>query len=194
MINHINGKLVEKNPTHVVIECAGVGYFINISLYSYDHLPQGESCKLLTHLSIKEDAHTLYGFTSEEERKIFLLLISVSGVGTGTARLILSSLSPDEIKQAIGREDDALLTRIKGLGPKTAKRLILELKDKVDKVETGGDIFGAQGNRTRNEALSGLLVLGFDKKKSEGAIDSILSRNPGLSVEELIKSAIKTLY
>lgn len=193
MINHLNGRLVEKYPTHVVIECNGVGYLVHISLNTYENLPSGEACKILTYLSIKEDSHSLYGFMSEGERQLFLLLISVSGVGTNTARLILSSLSPTEIVQAISSEDDRLLTKIKGLGPKTAKRLILELKDKVEKL--GGEgISIPQGNKTKQEALSGLLVLGFDKKKAEAAVDSSWSVRPDSTVEELIKAAIKTLY
>lgn len=193
MINHLNGRLVEKHPTHVVLECNGVGYMVHISLYSYEHLPNTEACKLLTYLSIKEDSHSLFGFTSEGERVLFLLLISVSGVGTNTARLILSSLNPGEIIQAISSEDDRLLTKIKGLGPKTSKRLILELKDKVDKLAVG-DISMPAGNKIKQEALSGLLVLGFDKKKSELAVDSVWSARPDITVEELIKTAIKTLY
>lgn len=193
MIHHLNGRLVEKHPTHVVIECGGVGYLVNISLHTYEKLPQGEACKLLTYLSIKEDSHSLYGFFSEGERSLFLLLISVSGVGTNTARLILSSLTPGELVQAISSEDERLLTKIKGLGPKTAKRLILELKDKVDKLG-GGEISLPQGNKTKQEALSGLLVLGFDKKKAEIAVDQIWGSRPEITVEELIKAAIKTLY
>ncbi len=194
MINHINGRLVEKYPTHVVIECNGVGYFIHISLHTYEQLPKNEACKLLTYLSIKEDAHTLYGFISEDERALFNLLISVSGVGTNTARLILSSLQPDEIKKAIVSEDDRLLTRIKGLGPKTAKRLILELKEKVEKLGVVGDKISGAGNKTKQEALSGLLVLGFDKRKSEVVVDELWGKNPAYTVEELIKFAIKSLY
>ncbi|MES2628116.1 MAG: Holliday junction branch migration protein RuvA [Bacteroidota bacterium] len=192
MITHLNGRLVEKYPTHVVIECGGIGYLVHISLHSYEHLPQGEACKILTYLSIKEDSHSLYGFMTESERTLFLLLISVSGVGTNTARLILSSLTPGDVVQAIAAEDDRLLTKIKGLGPKTAKRLILELKDKVDKV--GGENLLPQGNKVKQEALSGLLVLGFDKRKAELAVDSAWSANPSCTVEELIKTAIKTLY
>lgn len=194
MIHHINGRLTEKYPTHVVIDCNGVGYFIHISLHTYEQLPQGEACKLLTYLSIKEDSHSLYGFFTEGERDLFLLLISVSGVGTGTARLILSSMHPDEIKKAIVSEDDRLLTRIKGLGPKTAKRLILELKEKVEKMGVVGDKNASTSNKIREEALSGLLVLGFDKKKSEAAVDGLWAKNPAYTVEELIKMAIKTLY
>ncbi len=193
MIHHLNGRLVEKYPTHVVIECNGVGYLVHISLHSYETLPQGEACKILTYLSIKEDSHSLYGFMTEGERSLFLLLISVSGVGTNTARLILSSLTPGEIIQAISAEDDRLLTKIKGLGPKTAKRLILELKDKVEKISTG-DISMPAGNKVKQEALSGLLVLGFDKKKAEAAVDGAWSAKPTITVEELIKTAIKTLY
>jgi len=152
MIHHINGRLTEKYPTHVVIDCHGVGYLIHISLHTYEQLPQGEACKLLTYLSIKEDAHSLYGFFTETERELFLLLISVSGVGTNTARLILSSMHPDEIKRAIVSEDDRLLTRIKGLGPKTAKRLILELKEKVEKMGVSGDKILSLNNKIQEEA------------------------------------------
>lgn len=194
MINHINGKLVEKFPTHVVIECNGLGYHINISLFSYEHLPAGEQCKLLTTLIVREDAHLLYGFVSEAERNLFLLLTAVSGIGPNTARLILSAMGPAELVNAISREDDKLLTKIKGLGPKTAKLLILQLKDKVDKLASDGEIFAGKDNTARFEALSGLLVLGFDKKKAELAIDAALAKNPDFTVEELIKAAIKLLF
>lgn len=185
--------MIDKQTTHVVVECGGVGYFAHISLNTFEQLPAEESVFLLTHQVIREDAHVLFGFMTERERSVFLLLLSVSGVGASTARLILSAMQVDELIAAIGRGDDKLLTKIKGLGPKTAARLVLELKDKVDKLG-GAEIISSPGNKVKSEALSGLQVLGFDKKKAEMAIDKVWSANPSISVEELIKSAIKTLY
>lgn len=192
MINHINGKLVEKTPTSVVIECNGVGYFIHISLHTFDRLGTSESCKLLTHLSIKEDAHTLYGFINEAERTIFRQLISVSGVGANTARLILSSMDPDGIAGAIAIADVSTLKSIKGIGEKTAQRIILELKGKVSK-HTEGIIFSASHNTGREEALSALLMLGFAKGAVEKVLQKLISENPNYSVEELVKLALKNL-
>ncbi len=192
MINHINGKLVEKTPANVVIECAGVGYFIHISLFTYDKLGSNEQCKLLTHLSIKEDAHTLYGFINEAERTIFRQLISVSGVGANTARLILSSMDPDGIAGAIAISDVSSLKAIKGIGEKTAQRIILELKGKVSKA-TEGIIFSSKNNTNRDEALSALLMLGFSKGAVEKVLQKLISENPNSSVEELVKLSLKNL-
>lgn len=192
MINHISGKLVEKTPTSVVIECNGVGYFIHISLHTFDKLGNGEACKLLTHLSIKEDAHTLYGFINEAERTMFRQLISVSGVGANTARLILSSMDPDGIAGAIAIADVSTLKGIKGIGEKTAQRIILELKGKVSK-QTEGIIFSASHNTSREEALSALLMLGFNKGAVEKVLQKLITENQNASVEELVKLALKNL-
>ncbi|MAX80745.1 MAG: Holliday junction branch migration protein RuvA [Crocinitomicaceae bacterium] len=193
MIHHINGRLVEKSPTYVVIDCGGVGYYINISLNTYSQLKEGEQCKLLTHLAIKEDAHTLYGFMSDSERQLFRQLISVSGVGTSTAQMILSSLNPEDITQSILNEDVNALKAVKGIGAKTAQRIIIDLKDKIGKIETEKDFPSVSYNTVKNEALSALVALGFDKTKSNKVLDKILSGGEELTVEELIKSALKML-
>jgi Holliday junction DNA helicase RuvA len=192
MINHINGKLVEKTPTNVVLECNGVGYFIHISLHTFDKIGNTETCKLLTHLSIKEDAHTLYGFINEAERTLFRQLISVSGVGANTARLILSSMDPDGVAGAIAIADVSTLKGIKGIGEKTAQRIILELKGKVSK-HTDGIIFSASHNTSRDEALSALLMLGFNKGVVEKVLQKLITENQNASVEELVKLALKNL-
>ena len=192
MIHHLSGKLVEKTPTSVVIECGGVGYFVHISLFTYDKLGKDEHCKLLTHLSIKEDAHTLYGFISESERQLFRQLISVSGVGANTARLILSSMDPDRIAGAIAVSDVNSLKAIKGIGEKTAQRIILELKGKVSK-QSEGSVFSAAHNTSRDEALSALIMLGFNKIGVEKVLQKLITDNPNYSVEELVKLALKNL-
>ena len=134
MITHLSGRLIEKNPTHVIIDCNGVGYFINISLHTFSAIPEGEALRLYTYLQVKEDSHTLYGFADKMEREIFKLLISVSGIGASIARTMLSSLHPDQVKQAIASGDVATIQSIKGIGAKTAQRVILDLKDKILKV------------------------------------------------------------
>jgi len=192
MIHHLSGKLVEKTPTSVVIECGGVGYFVHISLFTYDKLGKDEHCKLLTHLSIKEDAHTLYGFISDSERQLFRQLISVSGVGANTARLILSSMDPDRIAGAIAVSDVNSLKAIKGIGEKTAQRIILELKGKVSK-QSEGSVFSAAHNTSRDEALSALIMLGFNKVGVEKVLQKLITDNPNYSVEELVKLALKNL-
>ena len=154
MIAHIQGRLVELNPAYAVIECNGVGYILNISLNTYSKLGDSESCKLYSHLVVKEDSHTLYGFHSKLERKIFRLLISVSGVGASTARVILSSMLPEEIRDAIVSEDVVLIKSVKGIGAKTAQRIILDLKDKMLKAFDDIEITMKSGNRNREEALS----------------------------------------
>ncbi len=194
MIHHIYGKLKEKSATHVVVEAAGVGYFISISLQTFEQLPAEGDVTVLTHLVVREDAHLLYGFATETERELFRLLLSVSGVGANTARLILSSLSPTELTNAIASGNAALITKVKGIGGKTAQRLILELRDKVTGVQVDGENNASLGNTTKSEALSGLSVLGFDKSKAEKAVDKVLKEQPELSVEELIKQAIKVLF
>ncbi|SFW65628.1 Holliday junction DNA helicase subunit RuvA [Sinomicrobium oceani] len=193
MIAHIQGKLVEKNPTDVVIDCNGVGYFLNISLHTYSRIPDKEQLKLYTHLHIREDAHTLFGFADKSERDIFRLLISVSGIGTSTARTMLSSLTPVQVRDAIASNDVAAIQSIKGIGAKTAQRVILDLKDKVLKIydleETASGHKGTNGE----EALSALEVLGFTRKQSEKVVDKITKEAPDLSVEDIIKNALKML-
>jgi len=194
LIHHLDGKLISKNPTQLVIECGGVGYVVNISLYTYSKIADTERCKVYTHLSIKEDAHTLYGFFDEEERQLFRHLISVSGIGTNTARMMLSSLSPTEIQQAIINGNAAVLQNIKGIGGKTALRTIIELKDKLGKasgVVTG--ITNLNYNKAKEEALGALTTLGFVKSNAEKVVDQIIRKNADITVEQLIKEALKSL-
>lgn len=193
MIAHLQGKLVEKTPTHVVIDCAGVGYDVNISLHTYSLLPNTDFIKLFTHLQIKEDAHTLFGFVEKSEREIFRLLISVSGIGAGIARTMLSSLDPKQITNAIASGDVATIQSIKGIGGKTAQRVILDLKDKVLKLFDLDEVSMIQSNTNRDEALSALEVLGFVRKTSEKVIEKIIKEDPDASVETIIKKALKNL-
>ncbi|TXD82443.1 Holliday junction branch migration protein RuvA [Subsaximicrobium wynnwilliamsii] len=193
MINHIQGKLVEKNPTDVVIDCNGVGYLLNISLHTFSQIPDREQLKLFTYLLVREDSHTLYGFSSLVEREIFKLLISVSGIGANTARMMLSSLSPQQVKEGIALGDVALIQSVKGIGAKTAARVILDLKDKVLKVYDIDEVSVNKNNTSKDEALSALEVLGFAKKQAERVIDKIVTQQPEASVETLIKEALKNL-
>jgi Holliday junction DNA helicase RuvA len=195
MIAYIDGKLAYKDPTFVIIDVAGIGYHIKISLQTYTALKEGERCRLQTFLHIKEDAHTLYGFVENAEKKLFLDLISVSGIGPNTALMMLSSLSYAEIQQAIVSEDLRTIQSIKGIGSKTAQRVILELKDKMKKGTFSGEIpnFPSPANNTiRNEALSALVTLGIPKNVAEKSIDTIIKQEGNqLSIEQLIKKALK---
>ena len=194
MINHINGKITEKTPTHIVVEANGVGYYVHISLTTYSKLVDLNDIKILTYLSIKEDSHTLYGFFDAEERDMFKLLISVNGVGTNTARMMLSSLQSQEISKAILQGNVNELKGIKGIGIKTAQRIIVDLKDKVGKDENiSSDILTFLDNTNRDEALSALVALGFTKATVEKVLHAILKAQPKLSVEALVKEALKKL-
>ncbi|MCC1483004.1 Holliday junction branch migration protein RuvA [Winogradskyella immobilis] len=193
MITHLQGKLVEKNPTDVVIDCNGVGYLLHISLHTYSKIPDQENLKLYTYLQVREDAHTLYGFSSQTEREIFKLLISVSGVGASIARTMLSSLTPQQVKEGIASGDVGLIQSIKGIGAKTAQRVILDLKDKVLKVYGIDEVSTIENNTNKSEALSALEVLGFNKKQSEKVVDKILAQEPNANVEKIIKDALKNL-
>jgi Holliday junction DNA helicase RuvA len=194
MINHLRGKLVEKNPTYAVVECAGVGYFVNISLQTFSALPDSESIHLYTHLIVKEDAHTLYGFHSQLEREVFRLLISVSGVGPSTGRMMISSLEPKEIQQGIVDGDVSLIQSVKGIGAKTAQRIILDLRDKIMKTyQMESESLVTADLSSKEEALSALEVLGFNAKQSEKVIVKLLKEDPDLNVEQIIKKALKTL-
>jgi len=193
MITHIQGKLTEKNPTHVIIDCNGVGYMLNISLHTYSQIPEGEQLKLFTHLQVKEDSHTLYGFSSLAEREIFRLLISVSGIGSSIARTMLSSLKPKQIREGIAGGDVVLIQSIKGIGAKTAQRVILDLKDKILKIYDIDEVSVFQGNTNKDEALSALEVLGFVKKQAERVVDKIMIGQPDANVETIIKQALKNL-
>ena len=193
MITHLEGRIVEKNPTDVVIDCNGVGYFLNISLHTFSQLPNTENVKLFTHLQVRDDAHTLYGFSSIIEREIFRLLISVSGVGANTARTMLSSLSPGQIREAIASEDVVTIQSVKGIGAKTAQRVVLDIRDKILKVYGLEDVSAVSSNTMKNEALSALETLGFVRKQAERACDMVLRENPKATVETIIKEALKKL-
>jgi Holliday junction DNA helicase RuvA len=195
MISFLKGRLVHKEPTHVVIEVSGVGYHVHISLQTFTEIKEQENTFLHTHLAIREDAHVLYGFSTESERKLFQQLISVNGVGPGTAIVMLSYMSSEEIKSAIVHEDATTLQRIKGIGGKTALRVIIELKDKLRKdsyEETPSTIPGAKHNTLRSEALSALITLGIAKNAAEKSVDAVLKKSGNTTtLEDLVKQALK---
>ena len=193
MITHVKGRLVEKTPTSVVIECNGIGYLINISLNTFSQIPDNENLKLYTHLQIKEDSHTLYGFHTIKEREIFRLLISVNGIGSSIARTMLSSISPDQIIEAISRENVSLIQSVKGIGSKTAQRVIIDLQDKILKVYDLAEGFASSNNTNKEEALSALEVLGINKKSSVKLVNKIVLENPDISVESIIKETLNKL-
>jgi len=193
MITHIEGRLVEKSPTDVIIDCNGVGYFINISLYTFSNLPESENVKLYTHLLVREDSHTLYGFSSVVEREIFRLLISVSGVGANIARTMLSSLSPEQVMNAIAHNDITTIQSVKGIGSKTSQRVVLDLRDKILKVYSMDEDSVVSSNTNKNEALSALDTLGFARKQVEKVCDDIIKHDPEASVETIIKQVLKNL-
>jgi len=193
MIHHLKGKLVEKNPTHVIIECGGVGYFVNISLHTFSLIQEVENIGLFTHLQVKEDSHALFGFAEKSEREIFRLLLSVSGIGSSTARTMLSSMTPPQIRDAIANGDVPSIQAIKGIGAKTAQRVILDLRDKILKVYDIGEVSVNSNNTNKEEALSALEVLGFVRRQAEKAVDKVLSQDSSLSVENIIKLALKNL-
>ena len=193
MYEYIKGSVASLKPSHIVLEANSVGYFIAISLNTYTQLNGRESVKLFIHQVVREDAHLLYGFASEAERELFRMLISVSGIGSNTAIMMFSSLSPDEISNAILNENVNLLKSIKGIGVKTAQRVIIDLKDKVGKSPVSEQFVASADNTLRNEALSALVMLGFAKKPVEKELDKILAAQPNLSVESVIKLALKSL-
>jgi holliday junction DNA helicase RuvA len=195
MYEYIKGRLIQKSPTHLVIENNGVGYFVNISLHTFSKLGQEEACTVFTHLNIKEDSHTLFGFADEAERRLFRLLISISGVGVGTARMLLSSLSPEEIESAILTGNVALLQSVKGIGGKSAQRIIIELKDKLNKGADQG-ITLIQTGSVKEDALAALVTLGFARNTAEKVLDQIVRNNKTEgtpTVEKLIKIALQSI-
>jgi Holliday junction DNA helicase RuvA len=196
LIAYLQGTISHKTPTFIYVDCNGVGYHVNISLHTYSKLEKLEKVKILTYLSIKEDEHTLYGFFDEEERVLFILLISVSGIGVNTARVILSYMTPEEVRTAIIHENAFALGKVKGIGPKTAKRIILDLKDKVIK-ESGKEnvvMITIEGNSIKQEALSALMTLGFPKPVIEKQIKFITDKHPEIDqVEDLIKQVLKNM-
>ncbi|UVD78408.1 Holliday junction branch migration protein RuvA [Myroides albus] len=193
MIAHIEGRLVEKTPTEVVIDCGGVGYLIHISLQTFSQIGSSEKLRLYTFLQIKEDAHTLFGFIDKIERELFKLLISVSGIGGNTARNILSSISAKELLQAIASGDSKTIQSVKGIGTKTAQRVILDLQEKVVKLYNIDEVLPIINNTNADEALSALEVLGFVRKSAEKVVDKIVKANPDATVEVIIKQALKNL-
>lgn len=194
MYEYISGKIVVKTATYVVVETGGIGYTINISLNTYAQIKGLDQGKIYTHLAIKEDAHTLYGFADETEKKLFRHLISVSGVGAGTARMILSSLSPPELHQCIITGNAPVLQNVKGIGAKSAQRIIIDLKDKLAKESTSEFLPASKGNTSREEALSALVTLGFAKNMAEKSLEQVIrSGQAEMSVEALIKSALNSL-
>lgn len=193
MFEFISGKIRKLTPASVVLENGGIGYFISISLNTYGFLNDHSECKLYIHQVIREDANMLFGFYNEKEREIFRLLISVSGVGANTARMMLSSLTGEELEQAILRENVAVLKAIKGIGAKTAQRIIVDLKDKIGKSVSGGEIFISASNTIVEEALSALIALGFARNSSQKVVSAIVKKESGLTVEQLIKKALKQM-
>ena len=191
MITHLSGKLIEKNPTSIIVECAGVGYLVKISLHTFSQLPDDENVKILTQFVVREDAQILYGFHQSEEREMFNHLISVSGIGPNTAMIMLSSLTPVDIAHAIQSEDVRTIQSIKGIGAKTAQRVIVDLKDKMLKLNLSTEISGSPNNSQRFDALHALVSLGFDKRNAEKALDKV--SNDGATVEWLIKEALRIL-
>ena len=193
MIAHLQGRLVEKNPTEVIIDCNGVGYHVNISLHTFSLLPASDAIKLHTYLQIKEDTHTLFGFMEKSEREIFKLLLSVSGIGANIARTMLSSLEPKQIIHAIASADVMTIQTIKGIGSKTAQRVILDLKEKVLKLYDLDEVSTGQYNTNKEETLCALEVLGFNRKLAERVVEKIVKDTPDATLETLIKQALKNL-
>lgn len=195
MISYIKGEITFKSPTFIIVEAAGIGYHVNISLNTYAQIEKAERVKILIHFHVKEDSQTLYGFAEDKERQLFKLLLSVSGIGPNTARVLLSGMTPDEAKSAIIGEDVMAFKKVKGVGPKTAKRIILDLKDKI--LKDSGDTpltFTPKDNTLRTEALSALVALGFAKINVQKVLNKTLKEKPNIAgVEELIKIALKQL-
>ena len=194
MITYIKGKLIEKTPTNAIIEANGIGYFLNISLNTFSKIPDKEDIKLYTHFYVREDAQTLFGFIDKLERELFRLLISVSGVGPSIARTMLSSMTSEQIQQAIATEDIPTIKSVKGIGAKTAQRVIIDLKDKILKTyNISEDSLGTSYNTIKEEALSALEVLGYSKRQVDKLINKIMQATPNISLEALIKQALKNL-
>lgn len=195
MISYIKGEITWKTPTYIIVETGGLGYHVLVSLHTYAQIEKLERVKIHTHLLIREDSHTLYGFAEESERSLFQHLISVSGVGPNTAQLLLSAMTPDEIRSAIIGENEQAFSKVKGIGPKTAKRIILDLKDKM--VKSSGEAplsLLPQDNTTREEALSALVALGFARVQVQKVLNAVLKERPSAgNVEELIKLALRQL-
>ena len=193
MITQLKGRMIEKSPTEIVIDCNGVGYLVNISLNTFSKLSDSESISLYTHLQVKEDSHTLFGFYEKTERNLFRQLISVSGIGASTARTMLSSLTPSEIQSAIVSGNVSVIQSVKGIGLKTAQRVIIDLKDKMSLISENNQFIGNISNTNQDEALSALEVLGYNRKQTSKLIEMLVNNSPEMSVEELIKGALNKL-
>lgn len=193
MIDYITGRVTELNPAFAVVECNGIGYSINISLNTYAVLDRADSCKILIHEAIREDAYILYGFADADERDLFRNLITVSGVGAGTARMVLSSMKPADLRRAITEGDVNIIKSVKGIGLKTAQRIIVDLKDKIGKHTGSGEIIAFSDNTAREEALSALVMLGFARNSAAKAVDNLLKEERSLPVEEIVRRALKLL-
>ena len=191
MFHHFVGKLIEKSPAHAILQCGGVGYYFHISLTTYGQLPDAPEVKLLAHAVYREDAQLLFGFATAAERDVFLLILGVSGVGANTARMILSALQPAEAIQAIASGNSGLLQRIKGIGAKTAQRIVVDLRDKVGKVDASA--IGGETGSVRGESIQALVVLGFPRTAVEKSVASIVANTPEATVESVVKQALAQL-
>ena len=193
MISHLSGKLVSKSPTSLVVECNGIGYEVNISLNTYSRIIDSEQIKIYTHLQIREDSHSIFGFFDELERSVFRLLISVSGIGANTARTMLSSMPPNKVIESIQSDNVVAIQSIKGIGAKTAQRVIIDLKDKVLNLIDDNEFYVSPNNTQREEALSALSVLGYPIKQTQRIVDSLMNAEPDMPVERIIKNALNKL-
>ncbi len=193
MISHLSGKLVSKSPTALVVECNGVGYEVNISLNTYSRIIDSEQIKIFTHLQVREDSHSIFGFFDELERSVFRLLISVSGIGANTARTMLSSMPPNKVIESIQSDNVVAIQSIKGIGAKTAQRVIIDLKDKILNHIDDKEFNVSPNNTQREEALSALSVLGYPVKQTQRIVDSLISAEPDMPVERIIKNALNKL-
>lgn len=193
MIHFLRGKLVEKSPTQIIVDCNGIGYEVNISLYTYERLPSDEAIKIFTYFLVREDTQALYGFIEKSERDIFIKLLGVSGIGASTARMMFSSLTPQEVVKAIAEADVNTIKSVKGIGMKTAQRVIIDLKDKLTKVDVSEEVLAFGNNTNKDEALSALVTLGYSKKQAEQSVTRIVKNNPESSIEDIIKLALKNL-
>jgi len=193
MISHLSGKLVSKSPTALVVECNGIGYEVNISLNTYSRIIDSEQIKIYTHLQVREDSHSIFGFFDELERSVFRLLISVSGIGANTARTMLSSMPPNKVIESIQSDNVVAIQSIKGIGAKTAQRVIIDLKDKILNLIDDKEFNVSPNNTQREEALSALSVLGYPIKQTQRIVDSLISAEPDMPVERIIKNALNKL-
>lgn len=193
MIEYLNGTLAELTPTMAVVDVNGVGYSVNITLVTYSELSNATTCKLYIYEAIREDAHLLYGFSTQDERRLFLQLVSVSGVGANTARMIMSSLSSVELQEAIATENVSVLKNVKGIGLKTAQRIVVDLHDKVGKSAVADGVQSIAGSDVRSEAVAALVMLGFQQTASHKVVDKLTQEDPKLTVEQLIKKSLRLL-